>query len=67
MVESMLYQADLWNQTIPQGLNLFRFCNQLIAQNPLLYQVIEDVRTRPYDLAQVDSLEELILDLIPSE
>lgn len=66
LAEEMLYAAGLWDQTMPSNLALPRFCNRLVATNPLLYEVIGEVRAQP-QLSAVFSVEELMQALIPSE
>ena len=63
----MLYRAGLFDQYLPNDLNLYWFCNQLISQNPLLFEVIDDVRAEPESRDLVENVEELIHHCIPSE
>jgi hypothetical protein len=73
LAEQMLVEADLFNQGLPDWRpkhprqSLFRFCNRLIAENPLLYQAIDEVRIAHDHLDLVDNVEELIQMCIPSE
>ena len=67
LAETMLLNADLLWIDPPQGLNLFRYCHQLIEENDFLYEVIDDVRSEPESWDLVESVEELIYHCIPSE
>ena len=67
LVDTMLSRADLWTHNPPPGISLWRWCNQMITENYLLYGAVNHVRSRPQSWDLIESVEELMHHLIPSE
>ena len=64
-VERLLWENDLWNGSIPEGLNNYRFADCLITENLLLLEAMPYLN-RVWPIADLsESVEELVEKLIP--
>jgi len=66
LAEAMLREAGLYEGIPRDRWSPYQFAADLIEDNPLLFDVIGDVRTI-YDPANIETVEDLILHAIPSD
>lgn len=65
-IEKMLSDADLANWSVPLGTTPMQFAQTMIAENPQLYDVIDETRTE-FRPELIETAEELINHIVPSE